>query len=581
MEDHISAVRRPKACPENGKDLEVLERNRMETIRFDELNLDAKILRAVIDMGFEAASPIQAKAIPLEIEGKDIIGQAQTGTGKTAAFGIPLLQKIDPKNKKLQAVVLCPTRELAIQVADEIRSLAKYMHGIKVLPIYGGQEIVKQIRSLKDGVQVIIGTPGRVMDHMRRKTIKFGQVHTVVLDEADEMLNMGFLEDMETILSELPEERQTVMFSATMPAAIAEIAKKFQKEPEIVKVVKKDLTVPKVTQYYYEVKPKNKIEVMCRLLDMYAPKLSVVFCNTKRQVDELVLALQGRGYFAEGLHGDLKQVQRDRVMNGFRKGRTDILVATDVAARGIDVDDVEAVFNYDIPQDEEYYVHRIGRTGRAGREGKAFSLVVGKEVYKLRDIQRYCKTKIVPQPIPSIDDVTEIKADKILCQAEELLQDSDMNRLIDIIEKKVLEEDYTTLDLAAGLLRMIMGEDNEDIIEDSRPLRSLDDLGDYRDRNSGRGRGGRSGGRGGRSGGDDMARLFINIGKNQNVKPGDILGAIAGESGMPGKMVGSIDMYDKYTFVEVPREQADVVLQAMKDVRIKGKNIHMEKANRK
>lgn len=581
MEDHISAVRQPKACPENGKDLEVLERNRMETIRFDELNLDAKILRAVTDMGFEAASPIQAKAIPLEIEGKDIIGQAQTGTGKTAAFGIPLLQKIDPKNKKLQAVVLCPTRELAIQVADEIRSLAKYMHGIKVLPIYGGQEIVKQIRSLKDGVQVIIGTPGRVMDHMRRKTIKFGQVHTVVLDEADEMLNMGFLEDMETILSELPEERQTVMFSATMPAAIAEIAKKFQKEPEIVKVVKKDLTVPKVTQYYYEVKPKNKIEVMCRLLDMYAPKLSVVFCNTKRQVDELVLALQGRGYFAEGLHGDLKQVQRDRVMNGFRKGRTDILVATDVAARGIDVDDVEAVFNYDIPQDEEYYVHRIGRTGRAGREGKAFSLVVGKEVYKLRDIQRYCKTKIVPQPIPSIDDVTEIKADKILCQAEELLQDSDMNRLIDIIEKKVLEEDYTTLDLAAGLLRMIMGEDNEDIIEDSRPLRSLDDLGDYRDRNSGRGRGGRSGGRGGRSGGDDMARLFINIGKNQNVKPGDILGAIAGESGMPGKMVGSIDMYDKYTFVEVPREQADMVLQAMKDVRIKGKNIHMEKANRK
>ena len=553
----------------------------METIRFDELNLDAKILRAVTDMGFEAASPIQAKAIPLEIEGKDFIGQAQTGTGKTAAFGIPLLQKIDPKNKKLQAVVLCPTRELAIQVADEIRSLAKYMHGIKVLPIYGGQEIVKQIRSLKDGVQVIIGTPGRVMDHMRRKTIKFGQVHTVVLDEADEMLNMGFLEDMETILSELPEERQTVMFSATMPAAIAEIAKKFQKEPEIVKVVKKDLTVPKVTQYYYEVKPKNKIEVMCRLLDMYAPKLSVVFCNTKRQVDELVLALQGRGYFAEGLHGDLKQVQRDRVMNGFRKGRTDILVATDVAARGIDVDDVEAVFNYDIPQDEEYYVHRIGRTGRAGREGKAFSLVVGKEVYKLRDIQRYCKTKIVPQPIPSIDDVTEIKADKILCQAEELLQDSDMNRLIDIIEKKVLEEDYTTLDLAAGLLRMIMGEDNEDIIEDSRPLRSLDDLGDYRDRNSGRGRGGRSGGRGGRSGGDDMARLFINIGKNQNVKPGDILGAIAGESGMPGKMVGSIDMYDKYTFVEVPREQADVVLQAMKDVRIKGKNIHMENANRK
>ena len=562
----------------------------METIRFDELNLDAKILRAVTDMGFEAASPIQAKAIPLEIEGKDIIGQAQTGTGKTAAFGIPLLQKIDPKNKKLQAVVLCPTRELAIQVADEIRSLAKYMHGIKVLPIYGGQEIVKQIRSLKDGVQVIIGTPGRVMDHMRRKTIKFGQVHTVVLDEADEMLNMGFLEDMETILSELPEERQTVMFSATMPAAIAEIAKKFQKEPEIVKVVKKDLTVPKVTQYYYEVKPKNKIEVMCRLLDMYAPKLSVVFCNTKRQVDELVLALQGRGYFAEGLHGDLKQVQRDRVMNGFRKGRTDILVATDVAARGIDVDDVEAVFNYDIPQDEEYYVHRIGRTGRAGREGKAFSLVVGKEVYKLRDIQRYCKTKIIPQAIPSLNDITEIKAEKILDQVQETLNDSDLAKVVNILEKKLIEEDYTSLDVAAALLKMAMGDDNEDIIDNYLPARSLDDLDSF---GRGRGRERSRGSRGNRKGatdraavdyvingaGEHMARLFINIGKAQRVTPGDILGAVAGESGIPGRLVGSIDMYDGYTFVDVPAEYAENVLKAMSHAKIRGKNIHVEKAN--
>jgi len=312
----------------------------MEAIKFEDLNLDAKILRAVTDMGFEAASPIQGQSIPLELEGLDIIGQAQTGTGKTAAFGIPLLQKVDPKSKKLQAIILCPTRELAIQVSEEIRRLAKYMHGVKVLPIYGGQEIGRQIRSLKDGIQVIIGTPGRVMDHMRRKTLKLEHVHTVVLDEADEMLNMGFLEDMETILSELPEERQTVMFSATMPPAIAEIAKKFQKDPEIVKVVKKELTVPKVTQYYYEVKPKTKVEVMCRLLDMYDPKLSIVFCNTKRQVDDLVQELQGRGYFAEGLHGDLKQMQRDRVMNSFRNGRTDILVATDVAARGIDVDDV-------------------------------------------------------------------------------------------------------------------------------------------------------------------------------------------------------------------------------------------------
>ena len=331
----------------------------MESVRFEDLQLDDRILRAVADMGFEEASPIQAKSIPVQLEGVDMIGQAQTGTGKTAAFGIPLLQKIDPKNKKLQAVALCPTRELAIQVAEEIRSLAKYMHGIKVLPIYGGQDIVRQIKGLKDGTQIIIGTPGRVMDHMRRKTVKFDQVHTVIMDEADEMLNMGFLEDMETILSQLPTERQTIMFSATMPPEIQKIAESFQKDPQVIRVVKKELTVPKVTQYYYEVKPRTKVEVMCRLLDLYAPKLSVAFCNTKKQVDELVDELQGRGYFAEGLHGDLKQIQRDRVMNSFRNGRTEILVATDVAARGIDVDDVEAVFNYDIPQDDEYYVHRI------------------------------------------------------------------------------------------------------------------------------------------------------------------------------------------------------------------------------
>lgn len=555
------------------------ERKRMEAVKFEDLNLDAKILRAVTDMGFEEASPIQSQSIPLEIQGVDIIGQAQTGTGKTAAFGIPLLQKVDPKNKKLQAIILCPTRELAIQVSDEVRRLGKYMHGVKVLPIYGGQEIGRQIRSLKDGVQVIIGTPGRVMDHMRRKTLKLDHVHTVVLDEADEMLNMGFLEDMETILSELPEERQTVMFSATMPPAIAEIAKKFQKDPQIVRVVKKELTVPKVTQYYYEVKPKNKIEVMCRLLDMYDPKLSIVFCNTKRQVDELVQELQNRGYFAEGLHGDLKQMQRDRVMNSFRNGRTDILIATDVAARGIDVDDVEAVFNYDIPQDDEYYVHRIGRTGRAGREGKALSLVVGKEVYKLREIQRYCKTKILPQPIPSLNDVTSIKAEKILDGVSEVIRDNNLDKIINIVEKRVLEEDYTTLDLAAALLKMSMGDEYEDITEEKFPLRSLDDLDDYernnRNKNSRGPRNSRSGG------GDNVARLFINIGKNQGIRPGDILGAIAGESGMPGSMVGSIDMFDKYTFVEVPREQADIVLQAMKDVKIKGKNVHMEKANRK
>lgn len=564
----------------------------MDVTKFEELQLDDRIIRAITEMGFEEASPIQAQAIPVVLEGRDMIGQAQTGTGKTAAFGLPLLQKVDPKVKKLQAVVLLPTRELAIQVAEELRRFAKFMHGIKVLPVYGGQDIVRQIRALKDGTQIVVGTPGRVMDHMRRKTVKMDHVHTVVLDEADEMLNMGFLEDMETILSQLPEERQTLMFSATMPQAIADIAKKFQKDPVTVRVIKKELTVPKVTQYYYEVKSKNKVEVMCRLLDMYSPKLSIVFCNTKRQVDELVQALQGRGYFAEGLHGDLKQVQRDRVMESFRNGRTDILIATDVAARGIDVGNVEAVFNYDIPQDDEYYVHRIGRTGRAGREGKAFSLVVGKEVYKLRDIQRYCKTKIIPQAIPSLNDITEIKADKILDQVQDILNDTDLTKIVNIIEKKLMEDDYTSLDLAAALLKMSMGDGNEDIIDNYMPARSLDDLDSYGRNSRGRDRGRNSGRRKGATdraavdyvlnGGEErMARLFINIGKSQRVTPGDILGAVAGESGIPGRLVGSIDMYDGYTFVDVPAEYAEDVLNAMSHARIKGKHIHVEKANSK
>lgn len=564
----------------------------MEAVRFEELNLDPRIMRAITDMGFEAASPIQAQAIPVQMEGKDMIGQAQTGTGKTAAFGIPMLQKIDPDNRKTQAIILCPTRELAIQVAEELRRLAKYMAGIKVLPVYGGQEIIKQIRSLKGGVQIIVGTPGRVMDHMRRKTIRTDAIHTAVLDEADEMLNMGFLEDMELILGEMPEERQTVMFSATMPKEIAEIARKFQKDPENVKVVKKELTVPEVTQYYYEVKPRNKVEVMCRLLDMYSPKLSVVFCNTKNQVDELVQALQGRGYFAEGLHGDLKQEQRDRVMDSFRNGATEILVATDVAARGIDVDDVEAVFNFDIPQDNEYYVHRIGRTGRAGRVGRAFSLAVGSEVYKLRDIQRFCKTKIIPQAIPSLNDVTAIKAEKILDDVKEIIENGGLERMTRIVEKRLLAEDYTSMELAAAFLKMNMGDAYEDISDEGRPLRSLDELerrggrdgrGSRDSRGRGRGRGRDDyddfdGGKGNRGG---MVRLFINLGKNQNIKPGDIVGAIAGETGMPGKLIGTIDMYDKYTFVDVPKAQADIVLDAMNRAKIKGKNVHVEKANKR
>ena len=531
----------------------------METVRFEEMGLSEEIQKAVRYMGFEEASPIQAKAIPAMISGIDLIGQAQTGTGKTAAFGIPILEKVDPKLKKLQAIVLCPTRELAIQVADEIRNLSRYMHGIKVLPIYGGQDIVKQIRSLKSGTQIVIGTPGRVMDHMRRKTMKMDFVHTVVLDEADEMLNMGFREDIEFVLSGVPEERQTVLFSATMPKPIMEITKKFQNNAKVIKVTKKELTVPNIEQYYYDVKPKKKEEVLSRLLDIYSPRLSVVFCNTKKQVDLLVNALLGRGYFAAGLHGDMKQEQRDRVMQGFRTGKTEILVATDVAARGIDVDEVEAVFNYDLPQDDEYYVHRIGRTGRAGREGRAFSFVSGKEVYKLKEIQRYCKTKIYAQKVPSLNDVANTKMENILDDVERVIEQEDLDMMINAIEERVNNSEFTAIDMAAAFLKICCGmtEDNKNTEEN-----------DWEFGDTGAGE-------------DGMVRLFINIGKKQRVRPGDILGAIAGESGMDGKLIGTIDMYDKYTFVEVPREYAREVLNAMKNVKIKGKTVAVEPANQK
>lgn len=519
---------------------------------FEEMCLDTRIMRAIAEMGFEQPSPIQAQSIPIAVEGKDMIGQARTGTGKTASFGIPMLQRINPKDKSLQAIVLCPTRELAIQSANEIRKLAKFLHGIKVLPIYGGQEISKQIRSLKGGVQIVIGTPGRVMDHLRRHTLKPHTVDIVVLDEADEMLNMGFREDIETILGQLPEERQTMLFSATMPKPILEIAKRYLHEPEIVKVIQKELTVPKIEQYYYEVNPRKKNDVLSRLLDMYDPSLSLVFCNTKRKVDELVADLKGRGYFAEGLHGDMKQSQRDRVMNGFRNGRTDILVATDVAARGIDVDDVEAVFNYDVPQDDEYYVHRIGRTGRAGREGRAFTLVVGKEIYKLKDIQRYCKTKIRRQPIPSVNDVAAIKVEKLLEQAGELIATDGLGRMMDLLEEYLDGSDYSATEMAAALLAMQLGETSTQTL----PKEEFGDTGAE----------------------PGMVRMFMNIGKKDRVRIGDILGAVAGESGMEGALVGTIDMYDNFSFVEVPQEYAAAVLEAMNHSKIKGRRVNMEPA---
>lgn len=462
----------------------------MNYLRFDELGLNAKLLRGIQDMGFEEATPIQEQAIPVVLSGVDVIGQAQTGTGKTAAFAVPILERIDPSDRHLQAIVLCPTRELCIQVAGEFRKLCKYTHNIRLLPIYGGQEISKQIRSLKGGVQIVIGTPGRVMDHMRRRTLKVETIRMVVLDEADEMLNMGFREDIEEILKETPEDRQTVLFSATMPKPILEIAQTYQRDAQTIRVVKKELTVANIEQYYYEVRPKNKDEVLARLLDMYNPKLSIVFCNTKKKVDEVACELQGRGYFAEGLHGDMKQAQRDRVMENFRKGKTEILIATDVAARGIDVDDVDIVFNYDIPQDDEYYVHRIGRTGRAGKTGLALSFVVGKEIYKLKEIQHYCKTKVKARPIPSLNDITHTRTDNLFRELSAIIENGDLSAMIAMVEEKLNEQDYTALDVAAAFLKMHLdakatpSEETTDVFGDTGAFRERTGENNEKERNS-------------------------------------------------------------------------------------------------
>ncbi|MCQ2539921.1 MAG: DEAD/DEAH box helicase [Acetatifactor sp.] len=427
--------------------------------------IDEKILRAVKEMGFTKFSPIQELAIPALLSGEDIIGQAQTGTGKTAAFGIPVLQKIDPDVKKLQSIILCPTRELAIQAAEELRKIAKYMHGIKVLPVYGGQEISRQIIGLK-GVQIIVGTPGRVMDHMRRHTIKLDNIHTVVLDEADEMLNMGFREDMELILGQIPNEHQTALFSATMPQPILDITSQFQKDPRLLRVAAKELTIPLVSQRYYRVKNQDKDAACIRLLEYYQPSLCLIFCNTKVKVDELAEVLKKAGFRAEGLHGDMSQHQRDVAMNRFRNGSCHILIATDVAARGIDVDNVEAVINYDIPQDIEYYVHRIGRTGRAGKTGRSFTFVSNREMFRIHEIEKVCHTEIKEKKIPGAAKALKSKADKYLNKAWELHEHEDIELMKTFLQRKMEECECDALELAAVMLKSQVGDKGPEIEAD-------------------------------------------------------------------------------------------------------------------
>lgn len=531
----------------------------MENLRFEELNLSSEVQRALKGMGFEEATPIQSQSIPLIFEGKDIIGQARTGTGKTCAFGIPAIEMLDASESGIQVLALCPTRELAVQMSEELKNVAKHKKNIRVLPIYGGQSIDRQIMALKKRPQIIVGTPGRVMDHMRRRTLKFDHLRMIILDEADEMLNMGFREDIDTILQDIPEERQTLLFSATMPGEILELAKLYQKDAAMVKAVHKELTVPNIEQYYLEVRESSKTELLCRLIDAGNIGLSIVFCNTKKRVDELTEALQTRGYSAEALHGDMKQMERDRVMNKFRKGMIDLLVATDVAARGIDVNDIDAVFNYDIPSDEEYYVHRIGRTGRAGKNGISYSFVFGRDIYKLKDIERYTKSKIMPMKPPTISDVEEVRLTAAASKVMRTLgQESLWTRYRSVIEN-ILEdsEELTSIDVAAALFHMAF----EELDARNYQFSDLDDERTAYQR-------------------DRMIRLFMNVGANDRIQPKNIVQSIASKSGLSGKLIGAIDIHKNFTIVEVPTELADDVLNSMSDFTFRGRRIQVERAGK-
>ncbi|MBB5142247.1 DEAD/DEAH box helicase [Desulfovibrio intestinalis] len=538
------------------------------TASFEDLGLSRELLKAVEDLGFEEPSPIQVLAIPALLAGRDALGQAQTGTGKTAAFGLPLLEKLT-NAKHVQALVLCPTRELAIQVAEELNKLAARKRGVAILPIYGGQPIERQLRALDKGVQIVVGTPGRVMDHMKRGTLKLNSITAAVLDEADEMLDMGFREDIEAILEQTPANCQRVLFSATVPGPIRELCKRFLRDPEMLTVAQKMLTVPAIEQVYYEVRPHQKMDALCRLLDSQGFRKALVFCSTKRSVDEVTLHLQQRGYQADGLHGNLAQSQRDRVMQRFRTDGLDVLVATDVAARGLDVDDVDAVVNYDIPHDVEKYVHRIGRTGRAGRVGSAFTFVTMREHYKMRDIIRFTKARITEGRLPSLRDVDSIRTSRLLDEVRQTLEGGPLERWLVLVEEFLAAQfpdgEVTNRDVSAALLKLLMQRDfgDQDKASEQDPLsmppRRPANEGSFDRRDAGR-----SGAKPQRRENDGpMTKLHVNVGHMNKVSPRELVGAITGETGISSRHIGAISIQKGFSLVEISSDMAEDVMSVL------------------
>jgi ATP-dependent RNA helicase DeaD len=526
---------------------------------FNELNLPEEILRAVEDMGFSEATEIQSKAIPVMLEGKDLVGKSNTGTGKTAAFGIPAAVSVTRGGKNgVEVLILCPTRELAMQACKEIEKFSAYMPWVKPCAVYGGAAMDKQISELRRGANIVVGTPGRVMDHIGRKTLKLDNLRTIVLDEADEMLNMGFREDIETILSFVPEERQTVLFSATMPPPIMAITKEYQNDPVVIKVESKARTVDTIEQKYFEVPMGRKTDALKLLLIAYEPKLSMVFCNTKKMVDELTEALVSKGFKAAGLHGDMKQASRTQVLSAFKSGSINVLIATDVAARGIDVEGVDCVFNYDLPQDNEYYIHRIGRTGRAGKSGAAYTIISGrKQFYELKNIASFIKADIARAELPGRDEIVARKAahvnEKILSAVESGKYESCRADV-----QKLMESGLSAEDIAVALLGMRLSKDTKNIPEIISVPRD-------------------NGGKGGRYQKGGKVKLEISAGRSSRLAPNFVLGALVDATGMPGKSFGKIDIYDKFTTVEVPEADTEHVLDSMTGTKINGQKITIKR----
>lgn len=521
-------------------------------MHFNELNLSQELLRAVDELGYTEMTEIQKESIPLLLKGRDVVGRSNTGTGKTAAFGIPAVESITEADRKSAVVlILCPTRELAMQANEEIRKFAKFKEGVKSSAVYGGASMEKQIHELKRGANIIIGTPGRVMDHIRRRTLKLDNIRTVILDEADEMLNMGFREDIETILADMPEDRQTVLFSATMPKEIMAITEKYQTDPVHIKIKSAQKTVELIEQFYFEVAMGRKTDALRLLLAAYKPSSAMVFCNTKAMVDQLTEELVKNGFRAAGLHGDMKQIQRTQVMNSFKNKTAEILVATDVAARGIDVSGVDAVFNYDLPQDNEYYIHRIGRTGRAGRTGTAYTLISGRrQLYDLRAIEKYTHAEIREMPLPDKSDIIAMKKESAIKEISEASAGHDAYDILDRLAAMGI--DYR--EAAARVIAKQFRAETDSLpdFEKTKPLRK------------------------GKNSGAKTVKIVINIGRNRRIAPNFILGALVDATGMTGKDFGKIDIFNEHTTVEVPEAESEYIIECTDSIKINGNKVEVK-----